>query len=268
MQYCLLSGVTMIGAMPAVAVRHERRKQEKRTKRPSQLYLGGYGLKHPSPPSRGSSPTPSPLQSPPTQNDDAPREFYIGGKVSVLHLVVVSLLLGAILLIVGLVQLTPNADANQHRYYLMAIGGFLMVLGFILTGLRCCVLPWYMRRRRRIQLLQRVKKDESQGSTLGLAGPAQTSTDNEKNTQVEMQNGMKSVKVNGEFDELVNAEMGLVNGSVSSVADTAATDPLPPRVSVSSSGDGLHTVMTSPSEHDALIKESSSNLEQASSSAT
>ena len=71
----------MIGAMPAVAVRHERRKQEKRTKRPSQLYLGGYGLKHPSPPSRGSSPTPSPLQSPPNQNDDPPQEFYVCGKV-------------------------------------------------------------------------------------------------------------------------------------------------------------------------------------------
>ena len=188
-----------------------------------------------------------------------------------LHLVVVSLLLGAILLIVGLVQLTPNADANQHRYYLMAIGGFLMVLGFVLTGLRCCVLPWYMRRRRRVQLLQRVRKDESQASTLGLAGPAaQPSTENEKNTQVEMQNGTKPVTVEdikGEFDGLVNAELGLINESSGSVADTVTTDPLPPRVSVSSSGDGLHTVMTSPSEHDALIK-SSSNLEQACSSTT
>ncbi|GFG30213.1 hypothetical protein Cfor_10185, partial [Coptotermes formosanus] len=70
----------MIGAMPAVAVRHERRKQEKRGKRPSQLYLSGYGLKHPSPPSRGSSPTPSPLQSPPNQQDDVPQEFYVCGK--------------------------------------------------------------------------------------------------------------------------------------------------------------------------------------------
>lgn len=77
----LLPGVTMIGAMPAVAVRHERRKQEKRNKRPSQLYLAGYGLKHPSPPSRGSSPTPSPLQSPPTQNDDVLQEIYVCGKV-------------------------------------------------------------------------------------------------------------------------------------------------------------------------------------------
>ncbi|XP_069690981.1 uncharacterized protein [Periplaneta americana] len=262
-------GVTMIGAMPAVAVRHERRKQEKRTKRPSQLYLGGYGLKHPSPPSRGSSPTPSPLQSPPTQNEDPPQEFYVCGKVSVLHLVVVSLLLGAILLIVGLVQLTPTADANQHRYYIMAIGAFLMILGFVLTGVRCCVLPWYMRRRRRLQLLQRMRKEESQTSGLGISGPAaQSSTDNEKNAQVELQNGTKPVTVEdikGDFDGLVNAELGLIDGgSSSSVADTGTTDPLPPRVSVSSSGDALHTVMTSPSEHDALINKSSSSiLEQA-----
>lgn len=63
----------MIGAMPAVAVRHERRRQEKRTKRPSQLYLGGQWLS-----SQGSPPTPSPhghgaLEALP--------ELYICGKV-------------------------------------------------------------------------------------------------------------------------------------------------------------------------------------------
>ena len=85
----------MIGAMPAVAVRHERRKQEKRNKRPSQLYLAGYGLKHPSPPSRGSSPTPSPLQSPPNQHDELPQEFYVCGKVyDPLHSAIISLYLG------------------------------------------------------------------------------------------------------------------------------------------------------------------------------
>jgi len=182
----------------------------------------------------------------------------------VLHLVVVSLLLGAILLIVGLVQLTPNADANQHRYYLMAIGGFLMVLGFVLTALRCCVLPWHMRRCQRHQLLQHVRKDESQASVLGISGPtAQSSIDNEKNAPVEIQNGTKPITVNdikGECDGLVNAEKGLIDRSSNSVAD-----PLPARASVSSSGDALHTITTPPSEHDALInKGSSSKLQQAS----
>lgn len=66
----------MIGAMPAVAVRHERRKgQEKRSKRPSQLYIGGYWL----PPN---SPSPTPSNGPYDDSDRLP-EFYICGKVIV-----------------------------------------------------------------------------------------------------------------------------------------------------------------------------------------
>lgn len=63
----------MIGAMPAVAVRHERRRQEKRMKRPSLLYLQ-------SPPSHSQSP--SPLQSPPSATCSQPQpEVYVCGKV-------------------------------------------------------------------------------------------------------------------------------------------------------------------------------------------
>ncbi|XP_039299838.1 uncharacterized protein LOC111050180 [Nilaparvata lugens] len=136
--------LSMIGAMPAVAVRHERRRQEKRTKRPSLLYLQ-------SPPSR--SPTPSPLQSPPALSGHCaggqgpPPEVYVCGKVSVLHIVVVSLLLGAVLLIVGLVQLKPRADASQHRFVLLGSGAFLMLFGIVLAIVRCCVLPWAIRKR-------------------------------------------------------------------------------------------------------------------------
>ncbi|XP_034248405.1 uncharacterized protein LOC117649616 [Thrips palmi] len=141
-----ISGLTMIGAMPAVAVRHERRKQDRRKKRPSQLGISspptdsvdnvGLGL------GLGS---PEPLQSPPHRQYGR-QEYYICGKVSVLHVVVVSLLLGAILVIVGLVQLTPNADASQHRYLLLGGGGALLIIGILLAVLRCCVLPWRERR--------------------------------------------------------------------------------------------------------------------------
>lgn len=137
-------GLTMIGAMPAVAVRHERRKQDRRKKRPSQLGIAsppadsvdsvGLGL--------GS---PEPLQSPP-HHQQGREEYYVCGKVSVLHVVVVSLLLGAILVIVGLVQLTPNADASQHRYLLLGGGGALLIIGILLAVLRCCLLPWRERR--------------------------------------------------------------------------------------------------------------------------
>lgn len=63
----------MIGAMPAVAVRHERRRQEKRSKRPSLLYLQ-------STQSRSSSP--SPVQSSPGLYSTPQLEIYILGKVS------------------------------------------------------------------------------------------------------------------------------------------------------------------------------------------
>lgn len=66
--------------------------------------------------------------------------------MSVLHVVVVSLLLGAILVIVGLVQLTPNADASQHRYLLLGAGGTLLIVGILLAVLRCFLLPWRERR--------------------------------------------------------------------------------------------------------------------------
>ncbi|RZF34623.1 hypothetical protein LSTR_LSTR008648 [Laodelphax striatellus] len=75
-----------------------------------------------------------------------PPEVYVCGKVSVLHIVVVSLLLGAVLLIVGLVQLKPRADASQHRFVLLGSGAFLMLFGIVLAIVRCCVLPWAIRK--------------------------------------------------------------------------------------------------------------------------
>ncbi|XP_049799840.1 uncharacterized protein LOC126235150 [Schistocerca nitens] len=139
--------------MPAVAVRHERRKQEKRAgggggggRRPSQLQLQLAALKgRGSPPSRATSPSPSPQSPPSVRQLDDPfsREIYVCGKVSILHLLVVSLLLGTVLLIVGLVQLKPGADASDHRYVLLGAGGALVVIGAILTSVRCRLLPCY-----------------------------------------------------------------------------------------------------------------------------
>ncbi|XP_022916549.1 uncharacterized protein [Onthophagus taurus] len=123
----------MIGAMPAVAVRHERRKgQEKRHKRPSQLYIAGHWL-----PPNSPSPTPSPNGPGNCDVDDRLPEYYVCGKVSALQLIVGSILLGAIVLIVGLVQLVPNAADADHRYIFLASGGGLLFVGFLLTGIRC-----------------------------------------------------------------------------------------------------------------------------------
>ncbi|KAF7283003.1 hypothetical protein GWI33_001591 [Rhynchophorus ferrugineus] len=121
----------MIGAMPAVAVRHERRKgQEKRNKRPSQLYITGHWL-----PPNSPSPTPSPGNN--EEGTEHLPEVYIFGKVSALQVIVGSLLLGAIFLIVGLVQLVPNAADVDHRYFFIGMGVALLAVGFIMTAVRC-----------------------------------------------------------------------------------------------------------------------------------
>ncbi|RVE49995.1 hypothetical protein evm_005348 [Chilo suppressalis] len=127
----------MIGAMPAVAVRHERRRAEKRStgRRPSQLPL-----------QLGRAPdaeaTPSPDQH------RLRNELYVCGKVAALHAVVGSLLLGIVVLVVGLVQLSPGAEAAQHRYYLMGAGAALVGAGVLGAVLRCICLHWYNRKFR------------------------------------------------------------------------------------------------------------------------
>lgn len=88
--------------------------------------------------------------------------------MSVLHVVVVSLLLGAILVIVGLVQLTPNADASQHRYLLLGAGGTLLIVGILLAVLRCFLLPW-RERRLPTSSAASVTAGGGQGSCCGLA---------------------------------------------------------------------------------------------------
>lgn len=75
---CLCVCRGMIGAMPAVAVRHERRRQEKRSKRPSQLYLGGPWF-----PPASQSPTPSPGNNGMYSGEEGLPEYYVCGKVNI-----------------------------------------------------------------------------------------------------------------------------------------------------------------------------------------
>ncbi|KAL4719254.1 hypothetical protein ACJJTC_019766 [Scirpophaga incertulas] len=120
----------MIGAMPAVAVRHERRRAEKRGtgRRPSQLPLQMGRM-------ADSDATPSPDQH------RLRNELYVCGKVAALHAVVGSLLLGIVVLVVGLVQLSPGAEAAQHRYYLMGAGAALVGSGILGAVLSCYFNP-------------------------------------------------------------------------------------------------------------------------------
>ncbi|XP_062529459.1 uncharacterized protein LOC101746563 isoform X2 [Bombyx mori] len=128
----------MIGAMPAVAVRHERRRNEKRGggavgRRPSQLPL-----------QLGRAPDVDPTPSP--VHHRLRNELYVCGKVAALHAVVGLLLLGIVVLVVGLVQLSPGAEAAQHRYYLMGAGGAMVGAGVLGAVLRYVCLHWYNRK--------------------------------------------------------------------------------------------------------------------------
>lgn len=50
-------------------------------------------------------------------------------QISGLHAVVVCLLLGAVVLVVGLVQLVPGATTTNHRLALLVAGAVLLILG-------------------------------------------------------------------------------------------------------------------------------------------
>ncbi|XP_063618997.1 uncharacterized protein LOC134791772 [Cydia splendana] len=46
-------------------------------------------------------------------------------------------------MVVGVVQLSPGAEAAQHRYYLMGTGAVLMSAGVLGCVLRCIFLHWH-----------------------------------------------------------------------------------------------------------------------------
>ncbi|XP_018347313.1 PREDICTED: uncharacterized protein LOC108751573 [Trachymyrmex septentrionalis] len=68
--------------------------------------------------------------------DKEPPEYYFCGQVNSLYVVVGSLLMGAVVLVVGLVQLAPGAEAAQNSAALIATGSSLLVIGAFLAPLR------------------------------------------------------------------------------------------------------------------------------------
>ncbi|XP_033223339.1 uncharacterized protein LOC117177004 [Belonocnema kinseyi] len=68
--------------------------------------------------------------------DKEPPEYYFCGKVNSLHVLVGSLLLGVVVLVVGLVQLAPGAEAAQNSAVLIATGSGLLFIGVMMVPLR------------------------------------------------------------------------------------------------------------------------------------
>ncbi|XP_077262461.1 uncharacterized protein LOC143897548 [Temnothorax americanus] len=84
----------------------------------------------------GNSQPGSPLAESEAVLDKEPPEYYFCGKVNSLYVVVGSLLLGAVVLVVGLVQLAPGAEAARNSAALIATGSGLLVIGVFLAPLR------------------------------------------------------------------------------------------------------------------------------------
>ncbi|KAF0311642.1 hypothetical protein FJT64_017585 [Amphibalanus amphitrite] len=150
----------MIGAMPAIAVRHQRGHQAKsddktRLGRPSTLMIdhrpGHSGALSPS----RLSTTASPAAPEPPQ----PCSWDCGmlcGRLSLLHVIVVLVLLGITLLVVGLVQLAPDAAMGPHKLPLIGTGAGLLLLGFTCLVCMC--------------LFQKISKRRSEGTDGGGSG--------------------------------------------------------------------------------------------------
>jgi len=138
----------MIGAMPAIAVRHQRGHHAKiddkaRLGRPSTLLIdhrpGHSSALSPSRLSTAGTPAPGGPEPPQPCSWDC---GMFCGRVSLLHVIVVLLLLGITLLVVGLVQLAPDAALGTHKLTLICTGA-----GMLLLGSTCLVCMCLFQRR-------------------------------------------------------------------------------------------------------------------------
>lgn len=147
------------GATAAIAVRNERRKNHKKEKnhmeklgRPNRLLLNPNGVaaspSHLSPAaSLGPSRTPSRAGSfsavvaqtkwgSPAEDARYGDECW-GGRVSLLHFMVIFLLAGVTILIVGAVQYKEEAELFKFRKIIITIGFSVLGTGFLLFFIKC-----------------------------------------------------------------------------------------------------------------------------------
>lgn len=152
----------MISAMPAVAVRHDRRKNKTKDKnnRPNRLILKphvskGGGTSADGSPLGSHNPSANPSrQGSPIHNIHGDHMVDAGadgtlttdvrygdecfyGKVSLLHFIVFFLLGGLTVLIVGAVQFKKEAGLSYLRYHFLVAGAILVGVGVLLLIIKC-----------------------------------------------------------------------------------------------------------------------------------
>lgn len=81
------------------------------------------------------------------------------GKFPLLHVIVISLLIGITLLIVGLVQFKPNADSEAKKYLFLGSAAICFSIGFFSLGIRA--IRRYQFRKRNTATSRRLPRDES-----------------------------------------------------------------------------------------------------------
>lgn len=72
----------------------------------------------------------------PLTAEEMATDYCCYGKFPLLHVIVISLLIGITLLIVGLVQLKPNADSEAKKYLFLGSAAVCFILGFISLAVR------------------------------------------------------------------------------------------------------------------------------------
>jgi hypothetical protein len=186
--------------MPAIAVRRDRKKADGSIGfigRPHKLSL------HFRPPltHHQVTPTPSPVNSPPgqyqPQRETAHHKFARNflSKRCIFQLSVLAPLVGTILLFIGLVQLTPGAEASSFGIPLIVAGAGAFILGLVVITIRM-YFKWELNRlnSRRTDLPQ-IKVNE----------PSCTDTDVEKALQNENsgEGGLPGITTN-----MINNDIG------------------------------------------------------------
>lgn len=133
-------------------------------------------------PSVGSTPlasvtvtTPRQMREPLTAEQMA-TDYCCHGKFPLLHVIVISLLIGITLLIVGLVQLKPNADSEAKKFFFLGSAAACCGTGLFLMGVRC-ILRYRFRRNSMLIPRRLIERDDSTFSFCGRAEERDRATD-------------------------------------------------------------------------------------------
>lgn len=105
----------------------------------------------------------------PLTAEEMATDYCCYGKFPLLHVIVISLLMGITLLIVGLVQLKPNADSEAKKYLFLGSAAACFIVGFISLGIRA-IRRYHFRKSNSVNT-RRILRDESGYSFCELEDP-------------------------------------------------------------------------------------------------